>query len=220
MIKFLSVISLLSVQLVYSEECDVSVRPQREVEANWKSNVPEEWRGLVDCKLKIYKKNGASGEWHSISGGQRTKSEIQLSVLATRKSQIIRSLRVVGKEDCQIAIRINEKCSGGRKGPQRSIVIKAGSICELKDLFERPHCFGKVWILHNATWNSENPFSSAHDNVTTTSSPMVTPQKRAKTTPSPKFTPQKRPITSRTSAISSAPIFLILFMIACTRMTQ
>merc|ERR1712117_806394 len=176
----------------------VSVRPQSEVEANWKSNVPEEWRGLVDCKLKIYEKNGASGEWHSISGSQRTKSISQLSVLATRKSKSIRSLRVVGKEDCQIAIRINKNCSGGRKGPQRSIVIKAGSICELKHLSKRPHCFGKVWILHNATWNSENPFSSAHDNVTTT--------------PSQKFTPQKRPISSRTSAISSAPIFLILFM--------
>ena len=58
MIRFLSFISLLSVQLVYSEECEVSVRPQSEVESNWKSNVPEEWRGLVDCKLKIYKKNG------------------------------------------------------------------------------------------------------------------------------------------------------------------
>ena len=58
LISFFYVISLLSVQLVYSEECDVSVRPQSEVETNWKSNVPEEWRGLVDCKLKIYEKNG------------------------------------------------------------------------------------------------------------------------------------------------------------------
>ena len=56
--SFFSVISLLSVQLVYSEECEVSVRLQSEVEANWKRSVPDEWKGLVDCKLKIYKKNG------------------------------------------------------------------------------------------------------------------------------------------------------------------
>ena len=88
-----------------------------------------------------------------MSRSQRAQSRA-LSFLNKKKSRRIRLLRVVGREDCQIAIRIKNKCSGGGKGPRRSIVIKAGSICELKHLLEMPQCFGWTLILRNASWNS------------------------------------------------------------------
>ena len=47
-----------SVQSAYSEECEVSVRPQSEVVANWNSGVQEEWTGLSDCKLQVFQMNG------------------------------------------------------------------------------------------------------------------------------------------------------------------
>ena len=53
-----SILSLPSVQSAYSEECEVSVRPQSEVETNWNSEVQEQWIGLSDCKLKVYQMNG------------------------------------------------------------------------------------------------------------------------------------------------------------------
>ena len=49
-----AVLSLLSIHSAKSEECAVSVRSQSEVRANWNSEVPEEWTGLSDCKLKLY----------------------------------------------------------------------------------------------------------------------------------------------------------------------
>ena len=52
------ILSLSSVQSAYSEECEVSVRPQSEVLANWNSEVQEEWTGLSDCKLQVYQMNG------------------------------------------------------------------------------------------------------------------------------------------------------------------
>ena len=108
--------------------------------------------GILRISL-IALSSSASEEWYSMSRSQRAQSRT-LSFLTKKKSQRIRLLRVVGREDCQIAIRIKNKCSGGGKGPQRSIVIKAGSICDLKHLLEMPDCFGWTLILRNASWNS------------------------------------------------------------------
>ena len=53
-----AVLSLLSIYSAKSEECAVSVRSQSEVRTNWNSEVPEEWTGLSDCKLKLYHHSG------------------------------------------------------------------------------------------------------------------------------------------------------------------
>ena len=61
-----SILLLPSVKSDYSEneyevgdeECEVSVRPQSEVDTNWNSEVQEEWIGLSDCRLKVYHMNG------------------------------------------------------------------------------------------------------------------------------------------------------------------
>ena len=53
-----AVLSLLAIHSAKSEECAVSVRSQSEVKANWNSEVPEEWTGLSDCKLKLYHHSG------------------------------------------------------------------------------------------------------------------------------------------------------------------
>ena len=60
-IRVSAVLSLLSVHLVNSEECAVSVRPQSEVVANWNSEAPEEWTRAGEfsgCKLKLYRHYG------------------------------------------------------------------------------------------------------------------------------------------------------------------
>ena len=58
LISICSILSLASVQSAYSEECEVSVRPQSEVDTNWNSEVQEEWIGLSDCRVKVYQMNG------------------------------------------------------------------------------------------------------------------------------------------------------------------
>ena len=121
-------------------------------------SLPNEWVRIRKSILKlvvmkissISLPSRASQEWYR---SPRVQSRA-LSFLAKKKSQRIRLLRVVGREDCQIAIRIKDKCSGASKGPKRSMVIKAGSICELKHLLEMPECFGWTLILRNASWNS------------------------------------------------------------------
>ena len=136
--------------------------------------------------------SSASQEWYR---SQRSKSRA-LSFLTKKKSQRIRLLRVVGREDCQIAIWIKDKCSGGNKGPNRSIVIKAGSICELKDLLEMPDCFGWTLILHNASWNS----------TLSPPQPLHSYQEVYKRLP---------PLQSTASAIRSISSLLILSIFTC-----
>ena len=53
-----AVLSLLSIHSANSEECAVSVRSQSEIRANFNSEVPEEWTGFSDCKLKLYHHSG------------------------------------------------------------------------------------------------------------------------------------------------------------------
>ena len=103
-------------------------------------SLPNEWVRIRKSILKLVVRkissislpSRASQEWYR---SPRVQSRA-LSFLAKKKSQRIRLLRVVGREDCQIAIRIKDKCSDASKGPQRSIVIKAGSICELKQYLD------------------------------------------------------------------------------------
>ena len=53
-----AVLSTFIVNLVDCDPvCDLSLRPQAEVKANWNSAVPEEWkraRDFRDCKLELY----------------------------------------------------------------------------------------------------------------------------------------------------------------------
>ena len=63
-----------------------------------------------------------------------------------------------GTEDCQIAIRVGENCSGDEKGYRRSIVMNGISDCNRYELYApwlvRPECLGRALFLHNASWNS------------------------------------------------------------------
>ena len=47
-----AVLSVLAIHHV-NAECEVSVRPQSEVVANWNEDVPEEWTGVYDCRVWV-----------------------------------------------------------------------------------------------------------------------------------------------------------------------